>query len=268
MNSVINIAWLLIRVQLNKLSTFLFWLGLPIIFTFLLSQQLPGQSIESDIPILSVVHSNNLNLQISFSVMPLIEKNFSQNISGMMVMFTLIFMLTNAASLIWEKDHGTLRRFQVLPINKNNVIIGKLLGTYLMGIIQLTILALSNLFMFDLFAKVNLVGLVLMILIFGFTAASLGMLIASIARSQDHASALTLIVVLCISALGGAWWPIEFVPQYMQSLAQIFPTYWALEGFHQVMYLGNSSTSITQVFLLLIAFGICFLLMGIYKFKY
>lgn len=268
MDNVRNIAWLLMRVQLNKLSTFIFWIGLPIIFTFILSQQLVEQTSTPEIQILSIITANNSSVSVSLAQTPLLDAEFNKSTPGMMVMFTLIFMLNNAVSLIWERDQGTLRRLQVLPLNRSSIIIGKLVGTYLMGILQLIVLAMSNLLIFDLFQQVNLFGLLIMILVFGFTAASLGMLIAAISRSQEQASALTLILVFCISALGGAWWPLEVVPGYMQSLATALPTYWALNGFHQVMYAGAALADIVKPLLILTGFGVLFLFAGISKFKY
>lgn len=262
---ICHIAYLLMYVQINKLSTFFFWLALPIIFTFLLAQQ-TGVVDSSTIPLLSVMDESReviINLEQGFTSYP--EDN--KKTSGMMVMFTLIFMLSSAASLIWERDQGTLRRLKVMSVSNTNIIMGKLLGAYIMGIAQLLVLAISNILMFDLIATVNLFSLLMVILIFGFSAVSLGMLIASMARTQEQASALTLIVVFCISALGGAWWPLAVVPEYMQSIATALPTYWALTGFYQTMHVGVNTQQIIQPLLMLLGFGVLFLVIGLYRFK-
>ena len=103
MDNIRNIAWLLMRVQLNKKSTFIFWLGLPIVFTFLSSQQLSETTNYQNIPILSVAENTEPKVSVILALKPMVEKDYQQNQSGMMVMFTLIFMLTNAISLIWER---------------------------------------------------------------------------------------------------------------------------------------------------------------------
>ena len=82
--------------------------------------------------------------------------------------------------------------------------------------------------------------LALLVLLIGFVFAvtSLGMLIAGLARTYAQANALANILMYSVAALGGAWWPIEITPAWMQRLAQITPTYWAMQGFHDIITRG------------------------------
>jgi ABC-2 type transport system permease protein len=238
-----------------------------------MAQQTGGNETAQAVPLFSMVAQNEAEVLISLTQTSSDKvladaAMYNKSTSGMMVMFTLIFMLTSAASLIWERELGTLRRLQVMPLQNHQILLGKMLGVYCMGVVQLLVLALSNLLMFDLFSQVNLVGMLVMILVFGFTAAGLGMLIAALARSLEQASALTLILVICISALGGAWWPLELVSQMMQTVATAFPTYWALNGFYQVMHLGAGVADILLPLSVLFGFGGIFLAIGLYKFKF
>ena len=65
------------------------------------------------------------------------------------------------------------------------------------------------------------VALVVMIVSFAFSITSLGMLVAGVARTYAQANALANILMYSIAALGGAWWPIEIVPSWMQQLARL-----------------------------------------------
>ena len=45
---------------------------------------------------------------------------------------------------------------------------------------------------------------------------------------------------MIMSALGGAWFPISFMPEFMQEIAKFTIVYWAMEGFTQVLWAGQS----------------------------
>lgn len=269
-----SIAWLLIRVQLKRPSTFVFWIALPIIFTLIVSQR--GAADNTDVAgllmsvitehgerTISLVETNKAIVSTSGT-----HESVVQSSPGMMVMFTLLFMLTSASTIIWEKSVGTWRRLQVMPMRRSTILFGKLLGVYILGLLQLTVLAISNMVIFGNYDNVNFAALAAVILVFGFTAACLGMAVASLTKTLEQASIVTLILVMCISALGGAWWPLDAVPDYMQSVAFALPTYWALNGFSQVLQFGDGIIAIVPQLLALLAFGGFFLIIGLFSLRW
>jgi ABC-2 type transport system permease protein len=44
---------------------------------------------------------------------------------------------------------------------------------------------------------------------------------------------------MLMASIGGAWWPLEVVPSWMRTIAHIFPTAWAMDGFHAVATYGG-----------------------------
>ena len=43
-----------------------------------------------------------------------------------------------------------------------------------------------------------------------------------------------------MSAVGGAWFPTTFMPEYIQTLSKFTIVYWAVEGFTDVLWAGQS----------------------------
>jgi ABC-2 type transport system permease protein len=62
------------------------------------------------------------------------------------------------------------------------------------------------------------------------------MLLAAIARSAAAAGSLGTLLILTMSAIGGAWFPTSFMPDFIQSLSKFTIVYWAIEGFIQVLW--------------------------------
>jgi ABC-2 type transport system permease protein len=67
-----------------------------------------------------------------------------------------------------------------------------------------------------------------------------GMLLASISSSSEAASGLATFVILLMCSVGGAWFPVSLMPEFVQNLSRLTIVYWAMEGFDQVLWLNAS----------------------------
>lgn len=65
--------------------------------------------------------------------------------------------------------------------------------------------------------------------------ASLAMVLGNLARTEAQASGIGVLATLVLSALGGAWWPIEIAPEWMQQLALVLPTGRAMDAMHKLV---------------------------------
>ncbi|MBT3322493.1 MAG: ABC transporter permease [Anaerolineae bacterium] len=162
----------------------------------------------------------------------------TQSSPGMLVMYALFFSFGGGATLLVERDEGTLRRLLVMPLSKSAIMGGKLLGIYLGALIQMTIMILFGILAFDLQWGQSPVGLIMMLLSYGFASTALGIMVAALSKSVAQANAAGTIVVMALASLGGAWWPIEIVPIWMQNLALMLPTGWAMHGFQDLLLRG------------------------------
>jgi ABC-2 type transport system permease protein len=111
-------------------------------------------------------------------------------------------------------------------------------------------------------------ALVLMILAFAFAITSLGMMMAALTRTLAQANSMNTVVVLVMASLGGAWWPIDIVPSWMQTLGHVFPTAWAMQGFHDIITRGFGVTAVLPEVAILLGYGILFLSIGTWRFRY
>ena len=191
----------------------------------------------------------------------------AQSSPGMLVMFVLFVTFGGGSTLLVERERGTLRRLLVMPLGKATLIGGKLLGIFLSALVQMSIMVL-----FGAALGVNWgqapAALAAMLLAYGFAATALGILIAALARTAAQADGLSTVTVLVLSALGGAWWPIEIVPPWMQTLAKALPTYWGMQGFQDIIVRGLGLRAVLPTVGVLAAFGAAFLLLGLWWFRW
>jgi ABC-2 type transport system permease protein len=192
----------------------------------------------------------------------------NQSSPGMLVMFSLLFMVSGTNILIMERRRGTLRRLLVMPVSKFSILMGKLLGIYFTGVVQMTLLIVAGAVFFKVSWGRSPIALALMVLSFAFVATSLGILLATVARTVAQADALASIVVMTISALGGAWWPLDGVPRWLSLLGHTFPTAWAMDGFQDIIVRGQSLGAVLPEIAVLMGFTLLFLTLGLWRFRY
>jgi ABC-2 type transport system permease protein len=94
------------------------------------------------------------------------------------------------------------------------------------------------------------------------------MLMAALVRTYAQMDAVSTILIIPLSGIGGAMWPLEIVPEFMQKAALFVPTGWAMQGFHDLITRGLGLADILPEAGVLMAFGIVFLAIGVWRFKY
>jgi ABC-2 type transport system permease protein len=198
----------------------------------------------------------------------IIPQGMNQSSPGMMAMFATFGMIGGAAVLIQERQSGTLRRLLVMPINKGSILVGKMLGILLAGVLQMSLLIIISALFFDVPWGNSPAALVVMVLTFALAITSLSMMMAALTKTLAQANALGTVIVLSISALGGAWWPLEIVPGWMQTVGRLSPMSWAMDGFQDIITRGLGMTAVLPEVGVLLAFTAVFLFVGIWRFKY
>ncbi|MFO7541095.1 MAG: ABC transporter permease [Chloroflexota bacterium] len=197
-----------------------------------------------------------------------IPDGIEQSSPGMMVMFAMFLMMGGAVVLIQERERGTLRRLMVMPIDKTTIILGKMGGILATGLVQMAILIICGALLFGVAWGQSPLALALMVVAFGLAITSLGMMLAALARTAAQANALATVIVLSLASLGGAWWPLEVVPPFLQTVGRLTPVAWAMSGFHDIITRGLGLTAVLPEVGVLLGFTVLFLTVGIVRFRY
>lgn len=160
----------------------------------------------------------------------------TRSVGGWAVMFMLFSVSGAATSLFEEKKAGLFQRILAAPVKRSHILWSKYLFCTALGMVQLTALFITGRLLFKVDITGNLGNLVLICLAASSACTAFGMCLASIARSPAAASGIATFLILTMSALGGAWFPISLMPEFIQSLSKLTLVYWAMEGFLQVLW--------------------------------
>ncbi|MCD4818851.1 MAG: ABC transporter permease [Candidatus Cloacimonetes bacterium] len=161
---------------------------------------------------------------------------FAQYVAGMAVMF-LLFSVTNAgASLLDEKNNGTIKRLLVAPVTRNQILTAKMFYIMIMAIFQLLVLFTFGWLVFKLNIFKDIPALLSMIIVTAFACSALGIFIASICKNQHQVSSISTLIILGMSALGGSMVPLMIMPAYIKKIARFTLNYWAMKGFTDIFW--------------------------------
>jgi hypothetical protein len=199
---------------------------------------------------------NPVTLQSSFAGRKPRPVGFGLSLPGNLVMYLFLNLLMfGGASVANERRIGVLRRLAVNPVTRGELVFGKLYGLELLAGAQIVFFMLVGQYLLGVNVRENLFGIVLILLVFSWVAASVGVLIGSLIRAEEKVIGVGLLVALPMAALGGCWWPIEIVPGFLQIAALATPTGWALSGLHQLITFGGGLAQAGRAIAVLVAFG-------------
>ena len=172
---------------------------------------------------------------------------------GMALLFLMYTVSYGGRSILAERAGGTLPRLMISPTQIVQVLGGKVLGIFFMGVAQLGILILASAMFFQV-KWGDPLGITALILAAVFGAAGWGMVITSLAQTPAQVGSTGSALMLIFGILGGSFINLEQFPPYMQTISKITPNAWGLDGF-TTLALGGTLKNLTEPITALIVMG-------------
>lgn len=161
-----------------------------------------------------------------------IAQGFDQSSTGGLVNWVLFGIMGVAGMTVWERKRGLLKRLSVAGIKAHQIVGGKLLAMVLITLLQQLLLVIVGRFALGVDYFNNPLALILVMVSMSGLAASFGLLVAVLFRSEQAVTASTVISALLLAALGGAWFPLEVTSAGFSQAAHILPSAWLMDSLH------------------------------------
>jgi ABC-2 type transport system permease protein len=150
------------------------------------------------------------------------------------IFFLMISMFEAPRSILVEQEEGTLGRLVRTPTSPSQILLGKLGGSYLTGILQFAVLVVASRLVFGLTWGQSPSGLALMVVAVVVASASMGAVVAAFSKDVIQAGAFGGGIALISAGLGGNFFAAENLPGWLQVLSRLTINRWALEGFSKL----------------------------------
>ncbi|PKN78749.1 MAG: ABC transporter permease [Candidatus Cloacimonetes bacterium HGW-Cloacimonetes-1] len=190
-------------------------------------------------------------------------------VPGLIAMIlVMISALLTSIAISKEKELGTMEQILVSPIKAHEIIIGKVLPYILLALIDAMLVLLIGKYLF----KVPFVGsfpvFLAFTMLYVIVALSLGLLISTIARSQQAAMMMAItMTMLPTMMLSGFMFPIASMPKALQLITRFVPARYYLQIIRGIMLKGNGFAQLMQPGLALILMAAVLLILAIKRFS-
>lgn len=192
--------------------------------------------------------------------------NFVPGLIGLIMM--LICAMMTSISVVREKETGTMEILLVSPLKPTTIILSKAIPYLLISILDVISILFISYFILDVPIVGSLALIMTLSFVFTFSALALGLLISSIAETQQAAMVMSAVGLMVPSMLlSGLIFPLENMPTILQIVSCIIPARWFTEALRDVMIKGGDFMTIWKEFVILLGMTIILLFISVKKFK-
>ena len=184
-------------------------------------------------------------------------RSFEELVPGLIAM-TILFSTTAAEAVVinFELRLGSLERLLLAPISLPAVLLGKVLGGAIFGLMMTAVVTISSVFVLGLQANVPYLVLILILSILVFS--SLGAMLCVLVKEVFEAQTLLNLPRFVMIFLSGVIYPVSAMPTGLQYLAYVMPLTYTVNGLRQSFGVSSSIAAPVNV-LALIGFFMVFI---------
>ncbi|MBF4471234.1 ABC transporter permease [Flavobacterium sp. HJJ] len=191
----------------------------------------------------------------------ILPNSVQHNVPAWTLFAVFFIVIPLSINMVKEKSQGTFVRLRTNPVSNRVVLAGKTVMYLIICLIQFYMMIAVAVFLFPhlglppLNVEGNLILMSIVALFSGLAAIGFGILLGTIAKTQEQSAPFGATSVIILAAIGGVWVPVFAMPKVMQIIAQSSPMNWGLEAFYDVLLRNGSLLDLLpELFLLFLFF--------------
>jgi ABC-2 type transport system permease protein len=184
---------------------------------------------------------------------------------GFLLMLNMLFMAEGANMVLEDKRSKNFMRIFGGPIKGYQIMMGYLMGMIVVGAIQVTLFLTYLKLIFKIELGANIFSLWFILLTFILVSIGLGFAVSVFFKDEKYQAVVSLVITIT-TMLGGAFFPVDGMPGFVNIIAVLTPQRWTLKAIESIAS-GNSLLDIRLNVLVIILFGLVFLTIGLPTFK-
>lgn len=166
-------------------------------------------------------------------------------------LFAIFFIVVPLSiNIVKEKGQGTQIRLITNPVPYSLIIAGKTATYLLICMIQFLLMVAVGIYVFPylnlpiLDVSGKMILMIIVALFSGLAAIGFGILLGTVAKTQEQSAPFGATSVVILAAIGGVWVPVFAMPKIMQFVSHISPMNWGLNAFYDVLLRNGSLADI------------------------
>jgi len=207
-----------------------------------------------------------LALRVRFN--PNLEQSWFGALMEIINNVTLLSIILTGAALIREREHGTIEHLLAMPVTPGEIMLAKV---WSMGLVVLVAAATALVLVVQGILRIPIEGSVALFLVTAvlhlFATTSLGIFMATLARSMPQFGMLALLILLPLQLLSGNSTPRESMPELVQHLMLAAPTTHFVSSSQAILYRGAGIDVVWPQLAALAAIGAVLFIIALNRFR-
>jgi len=192
--------------------------------------------------------------------------NFVPGVLGLILM--LICAMMTSASIVREKETGTMEVLLTSPVKPMHIILAKMVPYFTLSCVNIATILLLARFVLGVPLSGSLSLTVLFAIVYTIMALSLGLLVSTLTSTQTAALIISAIVLMIpVMMLSGMLFPIESMPGFFRVISHLVPARWFIDAVRKLMIEGLSFRHVAEDLAVLSAMTLVFMTVAVKKFN-
>ena len=209
-----------------------------------------------------------VNIQVRAMFNPNLTRSWFGSVMEIINIVTTLSIILTGAALMREREHGTIDHLLSMPVTPFEIMMSKI---WSMGLVVLVSTWGALLLVVQLWLGVPIAGSVTLFLIGAalhlFVTTSLGIFLATIARSTAQFAMLFILILLPLQMLSGGSTPRESMPEIVQQIMMFAPTTHFVELGQAILYRGAGLNVVWVPYVWLLGIGVVFFTFSLMRFR-
>lgn len=185
---------------------------------------------------------------------------FASAAATQLVLFVFLSSLSGASFLVESRRLGVTRRAFSTPTSSTTILLGESFGRFVLALVQAAIVIVVGL-LFGV-SWGDPLGAAAVVALFVLTGTGAGMLLGTLARNGEQATAIGVPVAIAMGMLGGCMFPLDIVPAVLRTIGHALPHAWAVDAWDALLIDGVGIGGIATELAVLAAFSVGLLLVA------
>ncbi|GIP58630.1 ABC transporter permease [Paenibacillus woosongensis] len=191
----------------------------------------------------------------------LYPKEGLSTVTGFTLLFLMSLISSSVTQIVEDRSKRTMARIYSAPVRAWEIAAGNFLGSFFVGLIQIAVVLMLSRWVLRYDAGIPLHLHFIVLAAFMLVAMGIASAAAGLIRNPQNAGMLNNLIITPTCMIGGCFWPISFMPEYMQKAANFVPQKWTIEAI-ELLSSGSSLKEVVTPLLILVLMAFVLLIIG------
>ncbi len=184
------------------------------------------------------------------------------------LLLSIVTMLIPSMAIVKEKEMGTIEQLYVTPIKSYQMILGKMITFFIIGIVDVCLVTLVAIYHFGVPFRGSVFDFGISILLFFLSTLGIALFFSTNTKTQQQAMMSVIFMFFLPSMLlSGFIFPIENIPQPIRLISYCLPLTYFVDILRSLFLKGSSITELSHQYIMLGLIGVVIITFSFMRFK-